>query len=187
MSAIISLVFTTDFAHGVCVCVFMPIKPGYCHIQCLVFHLKLSSLFKTVFWSQHLLYNLFIIYIYFWLMIFDSVSYGFYNFSFFLLNCNNDVLRVCLLFLFRWIILQFWNYCPWSWKSESMSYLDIIKKNLLWKFFFKLSFQDQVWGINSSQWEKWRIFQFSCQLSLRRDNFWFLILFICFHLLKVVQ
>lgn len=120
----------------VCVCVFMPIKPGYCHIQCLVFHLKLSSLFKTVFWSQHLLYNLFIIYIYFWLMIFDSVSYGFYNFSFFLLNCNNDVLRVCLLFLFRWIILQFWNYCPWSWKSESMSYLDIIKKNFIVQVFF---------------------------------------------------
>lgn len=63
-----------------------------------MFHLKLSSLFKTVFWSQHLLYNLFIIYIYFWLVIFDSVSYGFYYFSFFLLNCNNDVLRVCLLF-----------------------------------------------------------------------------------------
>lgn len=76
----------------------MPIKPGYCHIQCLVFHLKLSSLFKTVFWSQHLLYNLFIIYKYFWLVIFDSVSNGFYYFSFFLLNCNNDVLRVCLLF-----------------------------------------------------------------------------------------
>lgn len=172
----------------VCVCVFMPIKPGYCHIQCLVFHLKLSSLFKTVFWSQHLLYNLFIIYIYFWLMIFDSVSYGFYYFSFFLLNCNNDVLRVCLLFsvpLDYIAVLKLLPLIMKEWINELFRHY----KKIFYcaSFFFKLSFQDRVWGINSSQWEKWRIFQFSCQLSLRRDNFWFFILFICFHLLKVVQ